>query len=89
MSEQGKKEIFLKVIGPDGATVYNQAAGSGTFQYQNVESLYSSKKVIDFNSEAQTVSIYWEKGSEFVKGNYKAELYCEGFKIGATEFELK
>lgn len=89
VSEQGKKEIFLKVIGPDGATVYNQAAGSGTFQYQNVESLYSSKKVIDFNSEAQTVSIYWEKGSEFVKGNYKAELYCEGFKIGATEFELK
>ena len=89
VSEQGKKEIFLKVIGPDGATVYNQAAGSGTFQYQNVESLYSSKKVIDFNSEAQTVSIYWEKGSEFVKGNYKAELYCEGFKIGSTEFELK
>ncbi|MFY8189744.1 MAG: hypothetical protein ACOVK9_02175 [Bacteroidia bacterium] len=89
VSEQGKKEIFLKVIGPDGATVYNQAAGSGTFQFQNEESLYSSKKLIDFNSEAQMVSIYWEKGSEFLKGNYKAELYCEGFKIGASEFELK
>ena len=89
MSDQGNKEIFLKIVGSDGATVYNQAAGSGTFQYQNEESLYSAKKMIEFKSEAQTVSIYWDKGSSFAKGNYKAELYCEGFKIGVTEFELK
>jgi hypothetical protein len=89
VSDQGKKEIFLKIVGSDGATVYNQAAGSGTFQYQNEESLYSAKKMIEFKSEAQTVSIYWDKGSSFAKGNYKAELYCEGFKIGVTEFELK
>jgi hypothetical protein len=89
VSDQGKKEIFLKIVGSDGATVYNQAAGSGTFQYQNEESLYSGKKMIEFKSEAQTVSIYWDKGSPFAKGNYKAELYCEGFKIGVTEFELK
>jgi hypothetical protein len=89
VSDQGKKEIFLKIVGSDGATVYNQAAGSGTFQYQNDESLYSAKKMIEFKSEAQMVSIYWDKGSPFAKGNYKAELYCEGFKIGVTEFELK
>jgi hypothetical protein len=89
VSDQGKKEIFLKIVGSDGATVYNQAAGSGTFQYQNEESLYSAKKMIEFKSEAQTVSIYWDKGSSFAKGSYKAELYCEGFKIGVTEFELK
>jgi hypothetical protein len=89
VSDQGKKEIFLKIVGSDGATVYNQAAGSGTFQYQNEESLYSAKKMIEFKSEAQMVSIYWDKGSPFAKGNYKAELYCEGFKIGVTEFELK
>ncbi|MDZ4668698.1 MAG: hypothetical protein SGJ00_12565 [bacterium] len=89
VTEMGKKDVYLKVTGPDGATVYNQAAGSGTFQFQNEESLYSTKKSIDFNQEGQQVSIYWDKGSEFVKGNYKAELYCEGFKIGNSEFELK
>ncbi len=89
VTEKGKKDIILKVIGPDGATIYNEIAGSGTFKYQNEESLYSTKKVIDYSQEAQQVSIYWNKGSEFVKGIYKAELFCEGFKIGTTEFELK
>jgi DNA repair ATPase RecN len=89
VTEKGKKDIILKVIGPDGATIYNEIAGSGTFKYQNDESLYSTKKVIDYSQEAQQVSIYWNKGSEFVKGIYKAELFCEGFKIGTTEFELK
>ncbi len=89
VSEKGKKDIFLKVISPDGSTIYNEIAGSGTFKFQNEESLYSSKKTIDFNQEATQVAIYWDKGSEFVKGIYKAELYCEGFKIGSTEFELK
>jgi len=89
VTEKGMKDIYLKVLGPDGATVYNQVAGSGTFRYQDEESLYSTKKTIDFKQENTTVSIYWDKGSEFVKGNYKAELYCEGFKIGTSEFELK
>ncbi|MDP1725619.1 MAG: hypothetical protein Q8M15_02460 [Bacteroidota bacterium] len=89
VSEKGKKDIFLKVISPDGSTIYNEIAGSGTFKFQNEESLYSAKKTIDFNQEATQVTIYWDKGSEFVKGIFKAELYCEGFKIGSTEFELK
>jgi DNA repair ATPase RecN len=89
VTEKGKKDLILKVLGPDGATVYNQISGSGTFKFQNEESLYSAKKTIEFTQEAQQVSLYWDKGSEFVKGNYKAELFCEGFKIGSTEFELK
>ncbi len=89
VTDKGPKDIYLKIVGPDGSTVYNQIAGSGTFKFQNEESLYSTKKTIDFNNESQNVSIYWEKGSEFAKGVYKAELFCEGFKIGHTEFELK
>lgn len=89
VTDKGPKDIYLKIVGPDGSTVYNQIAGSGTFKFQNEESLYSTKKTIDFNNEPQNVSIYWEKGSEFSKGVYKAELFCEGFKIGSTEFELK
>jgi hypothetical protein len=89
VSEKGNKEIYLKIVGPDGATVYNQLAGSGTFIFQNEESLYSSKKTIEFNQSAQNVSIYWNSGSPLIAGKYKADLYCEGFKIGQTEFELK
>lgn len=89
VSDKGQKDIYVKVIGPDGATVYNQVAGSGTFKFQNEESMYSTRKVIDFNNESQSISVYWNKGSAWIPGNYKAELYCEGFKIGSTEFILK
>jgi hypothetical protein len=89
VSEKGSKDVFLKIVGPDGATVYNQLAGSGTFVFQNEESLYSSKKVVEFNQAAQNVAIYWNSGGQLIAGKYKAELFCEGFRIGQTEFELK
>ena len=53
------------------------------------DTIIYTKKTIDFAQEAQEVSIYWNKGSEFAKGKYKAELYADGFKIGSSEFELK
>jgi DNA repair ATPase RecN len=89
VSDKGSKEIYLKIIGPDGATVYNQSAGSGTFMFQNEESLYSTKKTIEFNQVAQQVSLYWNTGNPLLKGKYRAEIYCEGFKIGQSDFELK
>lgn len=89
VAEKGNKDIFLKIVGPDGATVYNQNAGSGTFVFQNEESLYSARKTIEFNQTEQAVTVYWNSGNPLVKGNYKAELYCEGFRIGQTQFELK
>lgn len=89
VSDKGAKDIYLKITGPDGTTLYNQISGSGTFKFQGEESLYSSKKTINFTQDAQELSIYWDKGSEYSKGNYKAELYSDGFKIGAADFELK
>jgi hypothetical protein len=89
VAEVGSKDIYLKIIGPDGATIYNEASGSGTFVYQGQESLYSAKKNIEFTQDAQTVTVYWMKGSEYGKGKYRTELYSDGFKIGETEFELK
>jgi hypothetical protein len=89
VADVGTKDIFMKVVGPDGTTLYNEAAGSGTFVFQGQESLYSMKTSVEFKQAAQTITIYWTKGTEFGKGKYKAELYSEGFKIGDSEFELK
>ena len=69
--------------------MYNQATGTATFNYQGEASLYTQKKIVEFTQEAQDVSIYWAKGTEFNVGKYKAELFADGFKIGAVDFELK
>jgi hypothetical protein len=89
VAEKGEKEIYLKITSQDGTTLYNQATGTATFKFQGDESLYTQKKVIDFNQEAQDVTIYWSKGTEFALGKYKAEIFADGFRIGAVDFELK
>jgi hypothetical protein len=79
----------MKVVGPEGSTLYNESAGSGTFKFQGQDALYSTKKTIDFTQAAQEVTIYWQKGSDYAKGKYTVELFSDGMRIGSGEFELK
>lgn len=89
VTDIGSKDIYMKVIGPEGSTLYNELSGSGTFKFQGQDALYTTKKVIEFSQAAQTVTIYWEKGSDYAKGKYSIELYSDGMNIGKGEFELK
>jgi hypothetical protein len=84
-----EKDIYIKVLGPEGTTLYNELAGSGTFKYQGDDALYTTKKTVEFTQAAQIVTVYWDKGSDYAKGTYAVELFCGGFQIGKGEFELK
>lgn len=89
VAETGTKDIFVKVIGPEGTTLYNEDAGSGLFKFEGEESRYTTIKQIEFNQNGQEVSVYWKKGTPFVPGTYKIELFCEGMRIGSGELILK
>jgi hypothetical protein len=89
VTDIGNKEIYMKVLGPEGSTLYNEASGSGTFKFQGQDALYTTKKTIEYTQAAQNVTIYWEKGSEYAKGKYIIELFSDGMNIGKGEFELK
>jgi hypothetical protein len=89
VTDMGEKDIFIKILGPEGTTLYNEIAGSGTFKFQGDDNLYTCKKTIEFNQAAQTVTVYWDKGSDYAKGKYTIELFADGFQIGNGEFELK
>lgn len=89
VNDPGQKQIYLKVIGPDGATLYNESAGSGKFTFQGQESLYSTKQDLEFDQKSASMTLYWTKGSAFGKGEYKVELFADGFQIGSSSFELK
>lgn len=89
VTDMGSKEIYMRVMGPEGSTLYNEQSGSGTFKFQGQDALYTTKKTIEFTQAAQSVTIYWEKGSDYAQGKYTIELYCEGMNIGKGEFSLK
>jgi myosin heavy subunit len=89
VTDKGPKAIYMKVMGPDGGVMKNEDAGSSTFTFEGVETPYSTMQNIDFDNSQQKVTLTFKKGSDFLKGNYKVELYEGGWIMGASVVTLK
>ena len=84
VAQTGEKNLYVCITGPNGKPLAVEALGSGTFNTREGESKYYTKK-IDINytqGKRQPVSIDWKQNSDFEIGNYKIEVYNNGFKIG-------
>jgi hypothetical protein len=87
----GQKDLYVCITAPDGQPIAVQALGSGTFTERNgQERTYTQKVVVNYNqSQKQTVSFDWKQNSDFQKGDYRIEVYNNGFKVGETTKTLK
>jgi hypothetical protein len=84
IAPSGAKEVFVCITAPNGTPVAVEALGSGKFVTRDgVEKLFTKKVQINYNQgEKQTVTIEWKQNSDFQTGNYRIEVYHNGFKIG-------
>ena len=91
IAKQDEKVIYLRVLDPDGAVLFDTAAGSGSFNIFGKETNYTAKKSIFFQNNNQNVEISYQRGgnSPYRAGNYKVELYSEGYQIGTGGFTVK
>ena len=91
LTESGTKEIYVCITAPDGSPIAVQAMGSGTFSTrQGSEKPYTQKLDVNYTqNKRQTVSFDWKQGSDFNTGNYKIEVYNNGFKVGEGYKPLK
>ncbi|MFY7827631.1 MAG: hypothetical protein ACOVQ4_10910 [Flectobacillus sp.] len=91
LTEQNEKEIILRILDPTGAVISDSALGSGIFQFNGIETAYTSKKVVEYTNNDQRVEMLFSRGesSKYNSGNYSVELYAEGFKIGQGVFTVK
>jgi FtsZ-binding cell division protein ZapB len=90
IADAGQKLVYLRLIGPNGSTVANQNAGSGTFDVAGESILYTSKASVNFNNiEGSFVVIYFDKIPGMSTGNYRALLYCDEWMIGEGSLKLK
>jgi hypothetical protein len=91
IAKQDVKTIFMRVMDPDGAVLYDSGVGSGNFDMFGKESTYTAKTDIQFQNTGQGVEIIYGRGSaiQYREGHYKIELYSEGFKIGEGSFDIK
>jgi len=89
LSELGSKSIYMRIIDPEGGSLYNAAAGSGTFDHNGEQLFFTALKEILYDNSGQDVQFVYDKGSEFKKGQYQVELYAEGALIGKKPFIVK
>ncbi len=80
----GQKDIYICITGPDGKPVAVEALGSGKFTTREEgEKIFTGKVDVNYTQgQRQTVNFDWKPNSDFDRGDYKIEVYHNGFKIG-------
>lgn len=91
VAESGEKEIFICITAPDGSVVAVPGLGSGTFTTRNGDSKTFTKKLnVEYTqAKKRTVSFDWNQNADFKTGEYKIEVYNNGFKVGDAYKPLK
>ncbi|MEO6188576.1 MAG: hypothetical protein ABIO82_07855 [Ginsengibacter sp.] len=84
ITTSGPKDLYVAITSPDGRPVKVDALGSGTFvTREGIEKPYTKKVQINYvQGQKEPVSVEWTQNSDFQTGNYKIEIYNNGFKIG-------
>ncbi|MEO6134910.1 MAG: hypothetical protein ABIP35_07135 [Ginsengibacter sp.] len=91
ITPSGPKDIYIAISSPDGKPVTVDALGSGKFVTRDgVERPFTKKVQINYvQGQKEPVKVEWSQNSDFQKGNYKIEIYNNGFKIGEGVREFK
>lgn len=84
LAEAGARDIFLRIVGPDG---YVLSTGH-TFTAGDENLAYSDKRTVTYENDDLPVAIVYKVTSTLLKGNYKIELYTDGYKIGESKFTI-
>lgn len=83
------KDLFIRVLEPDGSVIFDVAKGSGTFMHEGKEMFYTMKKEILYDNTGQQVSFLYDKESDYVEGRHTVEIYADDYIIGKTNFEIR
>jgi peptidoglycan hydrolase CwlO-like protein len=93
IAQSGQTEVYVCITGPDGKPVAAPSLGSGTFTTREEgEKAFTAKVPVEVEAgKRKPVQFAWkhEAGSDFQRGNYKIEIFHNGFKIGEGVRELK
>lgn len=88
LTAQESKDIYLRVLDPQGAVVANDATGSGDFEVDGAPSKFTARESVAYQNNNQKVEMLYDN-SQLRPGKYAVELYSEGYKIGGTNFTIK
>lgn len=89
LTAQEPKDIFVRVLDPDGAVIADDATGSGEFEINGAASKFTTRESVAYQNNNQKVEMLYDNANKFRPGKYNVELYAEGYKIGGGNFVIK
>ncbi|HTN44730.1 MAG TPA: hypothetical protein VL098_00160 [Flavipsychrobacter sp.] len=92
IAEDGVKDLYLRILGPDGSLLSNAAYGSGVTDTYDGQSLnYTMLKQVSLKQgeKVNNVVADWTQESGYAKGAYVVEIYNDGYKIGNGTINLR
>jgi len=89
LASKGEKTLYFQVITPNKSTLHNSSAGSGTFNFDGSERMYTVKKVVNFQNANEKGSLSIPKTDGMTAGKYILNVFSDDHKMGSSEFTLK
>jgi predicted nuclease with TOPRIM domain len=91
IAQTGQTDVYVCITGPDGKPISVPSLGSGTFTTRDEgDKIFTAKVPVEIEaSKTKSVQFAWKQNTPFQKGDYKIEIYHNGFKIGEGTRELK
>lgn len=91
IAQSGQTDVYVCITAPDGKPVSVPALGSGLFTTREEgEKFFTAKVPVQVEAgKRKPVQFAWRQNSDFQRGDYKIEIYHNGFKIGEGVRSLK
>ncbi len=90
ITQSGLKEIYINIIAPDGSVIVIPEGAAKFVTRDGVEKSATKKVEVDYKQgERKQVQIELAKTQNFLPGDYKIEIYNNGFKIGEAVRSFK
>ncbi len=86
IAKAGSKTVYLRIIRPDSLVI--ATSPDNLFEYRKNKIIFSANREVDYMNQDIEMCIFLDNTGDFIVGNYSAELYLEGNKIGKTTFML-
>ena len=84
----GGKDIYLRLIDPDGSVILDNKNSKNTFVLGDENLFFTLTQKILFDNSEQRLSFEFNKNSTFEKGDYRVELYTKQGKMGETNYTI-
>jgi FtsZ-binding cell division protein ZapB len=82
----GKKTVYLRILRPDSLVI--TSSPDNFFEYNDARTIFTASREVDYLNQDVEMCIFVDNNSDFIPGNYKAELFLEGNQIGGCVFML-